>query len=211
LWPGAVTDNVSSAVCTSGRGGLSCCCAAPLSIRGHNCGVVAKKVAEQCPGCGVALPAADQPPHPYMTCSTGCWARYGELLAVQYSDPQRMTFHQLVVDAYAAQHPDGAEPRAVQSVAIHLMTLYLFVERDVDPALGPRLHRGMVARPVFHQLTPAPQGGGRLTLLDVPLQGQPDAARAAVYAWANEVWKAWARHHHVVRAWVREAGIDDPS
>jgi len=59
---------------------------------------------------------------------------------------------------------------------------------------------------VFHQLTPAPQGDGRLTLLDVPLQGQPDAARAAVYAWANEVWNAWARHHHVVRAWVREAG-----
>jgi len=105
-----------------------------LYIRGHNCPVVAERVAEQCPGCDVALPAADQPPHPYMTCSTGCWARYGELLAVQYSDPQRMTFHQLVVDAYAAQHPDGAEPRAVQSVAIHLMTLYLF-ERDVDPAL----------------------------------------------------------------------------
>ncbi len=79
-----------------------------------------------------------------MTCSTGCWARYGELLAVQYSDPQRMTFHQLVVDTYAAQHPDGAEPRAVQSVAIHLMTLYLFVERDVNPALGTRLHRRMV-------------------------------------------------------------------
>jgi len=32
----------------------------------------------------------DAPAHPYLT----SWLRYGELLAAQYSNPQRMAFHQ---------------------------------------------------------------------------------------------------------------------
>jgi hypothetical protein len=91
-----------------------------------------------------------------MTCSPACWVRYGDLLAAQYSNPERMAFHQLVVDTYAVQHPDGDDPRAIRSVGIHLMTLCLCLERGTDPSLGTRLHRRMVDRPVFHQLEPPP-------------------------------------------------------
>ncbi|MGH3545502.1 MAG: DUF5946 family protein [Mycobacteriales bacterium] len=111
-----------------------------------------------------------------MTCSPSCWASYGDLLSVQYSDPERMAFHQLVVDAYAVQHPDGDDPRAIQSVGIHLMTLCLFLEHGTHPSLGTRLHRRMVDRPVFHKLEPPPSRG-RLTVLDVPLDGDPKIAR----------------------------------
>jgi len=107
-----------------------------------------------CPGCRVRLPAVEAPVHPYMTCSPACWVRYGDLLAAQYANPERMAFHQLVVDTYAVQHPDGDDPRAIQSVGIHLMTLCLFLERGTDPALGTRLHRRMIDRPAFHQLKP---------------------------------------------------------
>jgi hypothetical protein len=45
-----------------------------------------------------------------------------------------MTFHQVIVDAYAAQHPgDGALPQQVQSVGLHLMTLCLFLEMPTTP------------------------------------------------------------------------------
>lgn len=159
-----------------------------------------------CPGCLVHLPAVDGPAHPYMTCSAACWSRYGDLLAAQYSDPRRMAFHQLVVDSYAVQHPGGEDRRAVQSVGIHLMTLCLFVERDVDPALGPGLHRRMVARPVFHHLAPPPSRG-RVTVGDMPLDGDPSAARRAAYAWAGDAWQAWAEHHAVVRSWLDESGL----
>ncbi len=141
-----------------------------------------------------------------MTCSPACWLRYGELLAVQYADPQRMAFHQLIVDTYAVQHPDGDDPRAIQSVGIHLMTLCLFLERATNPSLGTRLHRRMVDRPVFHQLKP-PSSRGLLTMLDVPLEGNPDIARAASYAWADDAWRAWAAHHQTVREWVDKAGL----
>lgn len=161
---------------------------------------------DDCPGCRVRLPVVDGSAHPYMTCSRACWARYGELLSAQYSDPERMAFHQLVVDTYAVQHPDGDDLRAIQSVGIHLMTLCLFLERGTDPSLGTRIHRRIVDRPVFHQLEPPPSRG-RITMLDVPLDADPKVARGAAYIWADDVWTAWAAHHSTVRDWVDRSGL----
>lgn len=141
-----------------------------------------------------------------MTCSPACWNRYGELLAAQYSDPQRMAFHQLIVDTYAIQPPDGDDPRAIQSVGIHLMTLCLFLEHGTDPSLGTRLHRRMVERPIFRQLEP-PSCRGQLTLLSVPKSGDPSTVRAAAYSWAADSWAAWGTHHATVRAWLTESGM----
>jgi hypothetical protein len=118
-----------------------------------------------------------------------------------------MAFHQLVVDAYAVQHPDGEDPRAVRSVGIHLMTLCLFLERGADPALGTRLHRRMIERPVFHPLAP-PGGRARLTVVDMPVSGPAAAARDAAYAWASSAWSAWSGHHDAVHCWLAESGFD---
>jgi len=172
-------------------------------------GVIVDGLETVCLGCRVRLPAVEAPAHPYMTCSPACWLRYGDLLAVQYADPRRMAFHQLIVDAYAGQHPDGDDPRAIQSVGIHLMTLCLFLERGTDPSLGTRLHQRMVDRPVFHQLE-SPSSPGRLTMLDVPLDDNPGLARAASYAWAGDVWRAWVVHHQTVREWVDQSGLGSP-
>lgn len=163
---------------------------------------------EICSGCGVALPFATGSTHPYMLGSAACWRGYGELLAVQYSDPQRMRFHQLVVDAYAAQHPGEDDPRAIQSVAIHLMTLALFLERGIDPALGTQLHKQMVARPAFHRLQrPEEATKGTLTFQHVPLDGDVDLARERAYEWARSVWASWEPHHHVVLGWLATSGL----
>lgn len=149
----------------------------------------------------------DAPAHPYMTASPACWAAYGELLAADYADPDRMATHQLVVDAYAVQHPGGEDGRAVRSVGIHLMTLALFLEDGVDPALGARLHRRMVARPVFHRLDPPRPGPSAMTHLDVPRDGAAEAARKATYAWARDAWAAWAPAHATVDGWLRTARL----
>jgi hypothetical protein len=163
---------------------------------------------ETCCGCGITLPVEDGPTHPYMLGSAACWRGYGELLAVQYSDPQRMRFHQLVVDAYAVQHPGGDDPRAIQSVAIHLMTLALFLERDVDPALGTQLHKQMVARPAFHRLQqPAQASKEALTFQHVPLGGDVAIARERAYEWARSAWAAWEPHHEVVDGWLAASGL----
>jgi hypothetical protein len=144
-----------------------------------------------------------------MAASPACWAAYGELLAAQYDSPERMRFHQIIVDTYAVQHPDGDDRRAVQSVGIHLMTLYLFLERDVDPASGSRLHMHIVERqrPSLYYLDP-PSFQGIRTHLDVPRSGPASAVRDAAYAWARNVWAAWSPHHATVRQWIRESGLE---
>lgn len=150
------------------------------------------------------LPAKEQPAHPYMTSSPACWEGYGALLAVQYTSPERMAFHQLIVDAYAVQHPGGGDRRAVQSVGIHLMTLAMFLEDGVDPGLGTRLHRGMVERPVFDRLyRPVALPAERLSWRHVPLDGPAEVAKARAYEWAHAAWGEWEPQHAVVRGWLR--------
>lgn len=117
-----------------------------------------------------------------------------------------MGFHQLVVDSYAVQHPGDDDPRAIRSVGLHLMTLCLFLEHGVDPALGPRLHQHMVDRLAFHQLTP-PLSRGRLTTIDVPLYGDAEIARRAANAWAMDAWMSWRAHHDTVRYWIYSSGL----
>jgi hypothetical protein len=165
-----------------------------------------RQTEDVCPGCSVRLPAVDGPSHEYMTSSAACWRVYCALLAAQYSDPDRMRFHQLVVDTYAVQHPGGDDRRAIQSVGIHLMTLCLFLEHGVDPALGPRLHQRMVARPTFHRIVP-PDFRGHMTCADIPTTTPSTHARAAVFAWARQTWHSWSPSHPTVRGWVTASGL----
>jgi len=158
---------------------------------------------ETCEGCGIVLPQEQGPEHPYLKGSASCWKGFGSLLAAQYSDPERMRFHQLVVDSYAVQHPGSNSDQQVQSVGIHLMTLALFLEDGLDPSLGTQLHQKMVRRPVFSYL-PRPKDVGTLTFDHVPLLGVP---RAEVDEWAASAWAAWSDHHSRVDAWLRQSGL----
>jgi hypothetical protein len=45
--------------------------------------------------------------------------------------------HPLTVDTYAVQHPGVPERRTSQSLALHLITLCLVIERGADPRDGP--------------------------------------------------------------------------
>jgi uncharacterized protein DUF5946 len=157
--------------------------------------------ARACPGCGLMLAVGYGPVHPYIGASAACWALYGELTARAFARPEYLAVHQMTVDAYAVQHPGGAERRAVQSVALHLMTLCLWLERDGDPRDGPRLHRRMVRRPIWHWLDP-PDLDGRMTVRDaLGARDLADPARG-VGAWAGDVWAAWSPHHDTVRRWL---------
>lgn len=164
--------------------------------------------ATACPVCARTQLADDPAPHPYMTASPACWSAFERLLGAQYGDPARMGFHQLVVDAYAAQHPGDTDPRAIRSVGIHLMTLALFLDYGVDPALGTRLHRQMVQRPAFGWLERPKAPSDNLLAVDhVPLDGPVGLARERATAWARTVWAWWSPQHEVVEGWLRTSGL----
>lgn len=154
-----------------------------------------------CPGCGMTAPATGGMLPAERGASAECWERYGELLARSYSIEAYRSVHQLAVDAYIAQHPAGMTRREIQTVALCLMTLCLFVENDVDPQEGSALHKRMVAnRPRFRWLAPPPLHG-LTTVIDVLSASNAAEHERLVWTWGRDVWQAWAPHHSTIREW----------
>jgi len=130
-------------------------------------------VSEACTGCG----------------AVGCRQLFRDLCAHEASD------HQLLVDAYAAQHPGDASRRAIESVAVHLISLCLQLEDGANPAHAREAILAALAVAYrFVRLDP-PAWSGALTIADV-------VAGADVRAWAESVWRAWAKQRATVRGWI---------
>lgn len=167
----------------------------------HN-GSVIEGATIRCIGCDAVFPDIDGPTHRYMESSPGCWQAYGAVLAREYSDGALQAVHRLTVDAYAVQHPGRPSAQSIQSVAVHLMSLCLVVERRVEPAYATRVMGSAVrVKGRFVWLTP-PHTRGRVTVLDVA--NTSGAHEDAVRAWAERAWGAWEEHHSVVRNWLKD-------
>jgi hypothetical protein len=92
--------------------------------------------------------------------------------------PTLLVLRQFAADAYAVQHPERPGRATGQSLGLHLMTLCLFVERGVDAARGPALHKHVVPRrPQFGPREP-PLDRGAVTVCDVPPGSEPQFAAA---------------------------------
>ncbi len=159
-----------------------------------------------CFGCGAQVTAIDGPTHAYILSAPGCWERYGEVLAAELSEPARWPAHQLSVDAYAVQHPSNPDRRNRQSVAVHLVSLCLLLERQLPPERAPVLRAALLeARRTwgFPSLDPLPAPATR-TVVDVAGASSPAEHVERVRRWATSAWQAWDHHHDVVRAWADE-------
>lgn len=156
-----------------------------------------------CPGCQALVPDIVGPTHPYIGASAGCWAIYGEILAREYSDAAYWAAHRLSVDAYAVQHPGAPGPQAIRSVAVHLVSLFLFLEQDLP---APETTRAMSWVPglALRWLEP-PSSPGELTVLDVRAAADANQHVERVLGWASSVWEAWADHHLTVKDWASRA------
>lgn len=158
-----------------------------------------------CPGCGLSAVDSGIDPPPRYAASAGCWDRYGVLLARSYGDQAYRTVHQLIVDAYAVQHPKAESPDQVRQVALCLMSLALFVEDGADVASGPQLHQAMAANlPDVHPLDP-PAIDVAMTVDDVLLAGSAAEHERLVREWAGGMWRAWSAHHETIRGWNDQA------
>jgi hypothetical protein len=157
---------------------------------------------EACPGCGALFPASEGPTHAYIGASAGCWAAFGEVVAQEYSDFRYGSIHQMTVDTYAAQHPGNPSRRTKQSVALHLISLYLQLELSYDPERArDALKRFADSGKEYAWLDP-PTRIGELTVQDVHEAQTPGEHHKLVEQWAHSVWEAWSFHHETIRAWA---------
>ncbi len=156
----------------------------------------------KCSSCGGEFPEIDGPVHPYMKSSPGCWATFGEVLSREYSDPEYFSVHRLTVDSYAVQHPGSKDRQSIQSVALHLIRLCMFLERDLvaEKANDVMLEAGKYKH-TFIWLAPPPFMG-EITCADVAKTTTKDMHKKLVLEWARSSWDAWSSHHDTIRSWL---------
>lgn len=137
----------------------------------------------------------------------GCWAAYGEVLAREYGDVHYARNHRLTVDAYAVQHPGHPSPQSIQSVALHLISLCLVLERRFPMEKATEALAGATKlEGLLFWLTPPPSRG-TLTVADVQRAAGAPAHLDLVSQWASCAWTAWAPHHAQVRTWLKAMSL----
>jgi len=115
----------------------------------------------RCPGCGAWVPNTDGPAHEYRLSAPGCWALFNEV-AVQQYEIASFDLRRLAVDAYAVQHPGTTDRRAVQSVAVHLISLHFVLERGLTPTAATDKIRSPVSTGLHTTRTSPPSSWMRL-------------------------------------------------
>lgn len=152
--------------------------------------------------CGAHVPYSDGATHRYIGAVAGCWAIYGEVLAREYENAMYMRFHHFTVDAYSLQHPGTPSPQAIQSVAVHLVSLYhqLELNSDID-TMRDAMRRITQRKGQLPWLEP-PTSFGEITVLDIHAAATAEEHGQLVQQWATSVWEAWSAHHPIVREWA---------
>ncbi len=155
----------------------------------------------QCLGCGALVPDIEGPTHEYMLSAPGCWSLFNQVAVLQY-EIASFDLRRLAVDAYAVQHPGTTDRRAVQSVAVHLISLYFVLERGLTPTEATdKMRHALTDKSRFVWLQP-PQSMGAITVVDVVNISDPADHEAIVKRWARSAWEAWSAHHDQIRKWA---------
>lgn len=133
-----------------------------------------------------------------MLASTGCWARFGDVLAREYQNPALMHIHALTVDAYAVQHPGVSGPQTIQSLNVHLASLYAHFQHQVPLEALADVRRRVVAHKTRMQWLTPPDHAHTVIVNDVwPIQSE-EGHVAAVRRWASAALSHWRDYHDII-------------
>ena len=151
-------------------------------------------------------------------------AQWLDSASMTHGDPERTKFdelcfytlahgdpsfiHQLVVDAYTAQHADkNTKPIAV---AFALIGLYLHIEKGYSGRQVQQAHMTLAKRrkqwPAFQLPAVTSYGSterGAVSVGDVVAAPPGQQRDAAIERWCASVWQAWSASHEQVRSLVQ--------
>jgi hypothetical protein len=116
----------------------------------------------------------------------------------------------MLIDAYAVQHPGQPSPQAIQSVVVHLLTLYgVFVAGvAIDKTAWIRQRalrkRREDKRDRMGWLSP-PSFAGSLTINDIVQAPTPSLRSEQANKYIKSVWSVWSKKHGATIAhWYEE-------
>lgn len=165
-----------------------------------------------CFGCGALVPNIQGPTHKYMLSSPGCWQIYGQILAKEY-DPQQYNadIHRVTVDTYAVTHPGNNERKAIQSVHVHLVSLFCIYEKAMSGTEATYVLRNLAENKklaaTFVYLDP-PSFQQTLHITDVVKAITVEEHRQLVHEWGKSVWDVWkGKHQDTITRIVTQLGF----
>jgi hypothetical protein len=132
-----------------------------------------------------------------------CQKLFDEVIALQFSDPTYSSANRTAVDCYCLQHP-VAYCASFKSFAAHLTGLCCAMTHDADPEMMRAVHMGLDTRQ-DRSRPPFVERRGELTIDSVHRTADAAGHHAAVRAWANSLWDAWAEYHELAEQLLREA------
>ena len=163
-----------------------------------------------CPGCCAVLPHSKGPTHRYIGASPACWEMFSALLNGGQPPLQPAAFNTLLIDAYAVQHPGRASDQAIQSVAVHLLTLYSVLERGVAPETAIRIRQkaageGRRAKQNRFEWLSPPSFAESPTIADIVKEPTPAARTGYAQHYVETIWSIWWQTYpERVEAWYQK-------
>lgn len=159
-----------------------------------------------CFSCGAKSLNFEAECHEYMLAAAGCYEMFNEVLEREYSDFRYSRAHHYTVDAYAVQHPgDVANPKAVNSVGIHLVSLYFVFEIKWDLGKSAAVKMAFSQFNKTRKIIPPmerPDAFKGLTIFDVWDNENPEAHFDLCQQWARDAWDAWESYHSTIEQWA---------
>lgn len=150
----------------------------------------------KCHSCGAETPPSTTGvTHAYLDASPGCWARYGEVLAREYSNIQYFAVHPITVDAYAIQHPGTESPQTINSATLHLASLYAYYQNHVEMSQLSQLKQYLTQRKDRFQWLPPPADLGHMTINHIWQAETAEQHREFVLQWGEIVLDCWHDYH----------------
>lgn len=162
-----------------------------------------------CPGCKIQLPITESPIvgsnfERYGVASPECLMLFQEVLAHEYTYGF-IGDKAYAVHAYAVQHPPHEEYQQAlgiaerfraasrQSVVIHLLALYLLLEKKAASSLIDRiLTSGERLEDIALHY---PEDLGVIKVSDVINATNADEHQTMMHQWARAAWDAWSHEH----------------
>ena len=127
-------------------------------------------------------------------------------VTISWSQKEAVALDSVWGDAYGVQHHGEDSPQAIQSVAIHLLTLHGAITRRADGSWVKR--RALRTRGVFHKLEPPPLGCALTMRHLYPIEETDTVVTPSDYAYS--VYNAWIElHRTTVERWYERHVVRD--
>lgn len=166
----------------------------------------------QCPGCHAIFPYQEDLAQQsvgfarYGVTSPECFEALNQVMAHEYAYDLPMCIR---LDAYGAQHPPHAEIQkqlgvnnrliaaSQQSVVIHLIALYLMVEKKIELSQVSHIMARILISGVAleHEEFTPPEDLGSITIQDVLKATNREEHVRLIWQWSASTWNAWAKYH----------------